>query len=758
MQRLISVVLIVCIYILFSNYKVSANTNNYLMSSIEVTPWYILVGEDRVPNPNIQEIYNGIWISRDKGKTWTQFGLKGAGIKQIKYDKTQEQIYAITRYNAEGFNKGILMSEDKGNSWIQRVNNKNIDKLTITNKYIYYSVAKEGLFRMNKNTGVIQEAGVPGGNFASLISKNNIIIYSNSTGTYISFNEGNTWEKHLSPYIYGVSIHKNEIYYINNETLYKYDLESSHKISNIPITFIDNNYIYSLVNYSALTVYDYEFNEIYYMTEFPFTNRLFTSTTLYSDEGKTTLFTNSGNIFSFNNKNPIIYKNLFRIPWHYNSTSELIDKVSAYFDHEYPFLGYSQTSEPISRRNTTLNFFGNRDTAPFLYYSGHDAVDFALPYGTEILAARGGTAYYYYCADCGHTIIIEHPEGIKTIYMHLQEKSLITKDLPIQVKEGDVIGLIGMTGKTSGPHLHFGVQKDLDFDGNYDEHYPANKTDPFGWIHPYIKDPWENYSWTDSRGTFKGTNSVYLWKDKIEVAQKYINHEVANSIKVDNVNITIPSYSTDKGLTVYISKASKPKTPTDTELSYVAGTSFWVNLIDNLDTEIPFITEKAIIEIDLQGINLSNFKENSISIYHFDEELEKWEKVESILDLANIKILGYSQEFSNYAVFGELKEQFKVPATEIVYTPELQNWNQQPITINLNNQNKNAQIFFKLKKEDSWQIYDTPIQLNKSDIYELHVKAISTEDIENIQTQIIKVNLGDKFQKTIVIKDNYFNQ
>jgi len=88
----------------------------------------------------------------------------------------------------------------------------------------------------------------------------------------------------------------------------------------------------------------------------------------------------------------------------------------------------------------------------------HDGIDISTPEGTAVHAARAGRVIY---ADrlrgYGNLVILEHGEGYATVYAHNRENMAHPGD---QVRQGDVIAVVGRTGTTSGPNLHFEIRKD----------------------------------------------------------------------------------------------------------------------------------------------------------------------------------------------------------------------------------------------------------------------------------------------------------
>ena len=88
----------------------------------------------------------------------------------------------------------------------------------------------------------------------------------------------------------------------------------------------------------------------------------------------------------------------------------------------------------------------------------HHGIDIAARIKTPVYAAESGYVTLPKISEAyGKNIIIDHGSRIKTFYAHLD--SIIIKP-GMQVKKGDLIGLVGNTGKSTGPHLHFEIIKD----------------------------------------------------------------------------------------------------------------------------------------------------------------------------------------------------------------------------------------------------------------------------------------------------------
>ncbi|MEG0254438.1 murein hydrolase activator EnvC family protein [Vagococcus sp.] len=109
---------------------------------------------------------------------------------------------------------------------------------------------------------------------------------------------------------------------------------------------------------------------------------------------------------------------------------------------------------PLSSFTITSPFGGRQDPTGTAG-DFHDGLDMAAPGGTPIMASRGGTVVESsFHPSAGNHVIIQHDNGYYTYYMHMREPGVASGKT---VSAGEVIGMVGTTGNSTGDHLHFGV-------------------------------------------------------------------------------------------------------------------------------------------------------------------------------------------------------------------------------------------------------------------------------------------------------------
>jgi murein DD-endopeptidase MepM/ murein hydrolase activator NlpD len=110
------------------------------------------------------------------------------------------------------------------------------------------------------------------------------------------------------------------------------------------------------------------------------------------------------------------------------------------------------------RQGKITSGFGERRRFNAVLDSVHEGIDILAAPGRPVYAANDGTVLLRReCFNSGQTIIIDHGGGIQTGYFHL---SAMQVPEGARVRRGQKIGLVGNTGRSTAPHLHFAVRAD----------------------------------------------------------------------------------------------------------------------------------------------------------------------------------------------------------------------------------------------------------------------------------------------------------
>lgn len=149
-----------------------------------------------------------------------------------------------------------------------------------------------------------------------------------------------------------------------------------------------------------------------------------------------------------------------------------------YYDDSGKSLRRTLLRSPLKFKNISSNFSRRRFHPVLRIYRPHLGIDYAAPAGTPVSAAGSGTVVYAgYKGMNGKMVKIKHRRGFETYYGHL---SRIPKKIRrwAKVSQGDIIGYVGSTGLSTGPHLDYRIRRNGKFVNPLKVRLPRGKPVP----------------------------------------------------------------------------------------------------------------------------------------------------------------------------------------------------------------------------------------------------------------------------------------
>ena len=141
------------------------------------------------------------------------------------------------------------------------------------------------------------------------------------------------------------------------------------------------------------------------------------------------------------------------------------DNSLYFFDKEGSIGHYDKNGKSVQKALMKTPINGARLSSPFGmrkhpidgFNKMHRGTDFAAPMGTPIMASGSGIVKKAgWCGGGGNCVVIKHNSTYQTIYAHMSKFSKGIRN-GVRVKQGQIIGYVGSTGKSTGPHLHYEV-------------------------------------------------------------------------------------------------------------------------------------------------------------------------------------------------------------------------------------------------------------------------------------------------------------
>lgn len=155
-----------------------------------------------------------------------------------------------------------------------------------------------------------------------------------------------------------------------------------------------------------------------------------------------------------------IYYSIKNIKSRVNVQMESYKEIDSLIKNKEQLLAHTPAIQPVSNQDLSriASGFGYRIDPVYKTVKMHAGLDFAAPQGTPIYATADGRITLAGNAGDGYGnhVIINHGYGYQTLYGHMVK---VKGKVGQNVKRGEVIGWVGSTGKSTGPHCHYEVHK-----------------------------------------------------------------------------------------------------------------------------------------------------------------------------------------------------------------------------------------------------------------------------------------------------------
>lgn len=454
------------------------------------------------------------------------------------------------------------------------------------------------------------------------------------------------------------------------------------------------------------------------------------------------------------------------LPWDYKNSignpnkrtmdfSEAANAINSYFDHKYPFLCCTLIEPPeIVNYNNEFTTQG---------YTSHDGYDYGNPAqvkdGDPVLAAAAGDASLTLAANsfgAGNVIKIDHGNGYETIYEHMYYDNYLpvkTESTKVHVEKGQRIGTVGHFGKCwvygsdgnkvyntpACAHLHFGLVRDKNNDGNFNDNIPDGLSDPFGWEplrdeSSKDSDPWENYSFNYAGQQRTGVKSFYLWTTKLPGMRTQVD-STGGSFSSGKASIVVPPGTFTDPITLEMHDAPVAKASNNI---WSVGPSVEITAKNLLGDAVTLLTKPVVLWwAPFKDTDVSRFKFGTLSVFSSNDGTH-WTKEQRIDPYVPGAITTAVSHFTYFAVMGERKDVIPPVTNEIFDSEEGSNkWFRSDVTVSLSATDSAdedpagvADTYYKLDGTD-WQKYSEPLSFSNEGEY--HISYYSEDNDGNIE-------------------------
>lgn len=427
------------------------------------------------------------------------------------------------------------------------------------------------------------------------------------------------------------------------------------------------------------------------------------------------------------------------LPWEHGNNYFIQNAFNpnSWFDHKYPLQNVFCCTFKVQI------YTGKEVNDAYRSHSGYDYSSInGVVMHTPVLAAASGSATFLpesKSGGAGHMIKIDHKNGYQTWYEHLHwdeskaDHGLVVdeEDVSVEVTKGQQIGMVGMSGNTNGPHIHFSVFKDENNNRTFTDDYPYGLVDPLGW-EGEDADPWTEY--TNDDETKHGAQSYNLFLARVAPVLATIPSS-GGLLNTDKVKVEVPSGASAVPFTLTFKDG--PFESSSATLNSATPT-FFLTAINSVGEKITQFLNPITITYSYKDANLLNINEDTLKLYHYNENSKVWEPLPSTLDKANKTITGQTSGFSQFALMGEVIDS-QAPSTEYELdgSKGADNWYNSSVNITFNGIDNIGGLgleytLFKLNDEE-WLEYQAPVLVESEGEHTIKYKSI--DKVYNLEEQ-----------------------
>jgi murein DD-endopeptidase MepM/ murein hydrolase activator NlpD len=360
-------------------------------------------------------------------------------------------------------------------------------------------------------------------------------------------------------------------------------------------------------------------------------------------------------------------------------------KVTSWFDHRYPIANYG--GEPVAEKDTLQDYTGQ---LTYKSYSGHEGIDVGLLASdtgrVRVVAAATGviTRAIESASGFGNHIVIDHGNGILTLYGHLSRFSspVITDTIGITVIAGQEIGRVGYSGHVipkgpGGTHLHFGVYRYFGskLTGDPSVDYVV---DPCGWLPRNQPDPWVTYD----RGNHlhHPPSDVFLAECAPQTTMVPANIASSFTSQDGNVSINMPAGATNAPLVLrYVpvpvgtddqgeghdGDPTKPRQPMFPTGLIRVGPSFFLDAYTLLEQIVSSLHGPVTLVLHYGSSDVNQFQQHvqqgGIQVYRLDQATGAWIALPTSLGPSPSTITAQTTVFGQFAVLASDQAHLYIP-------------------------------------------------------------------------------------------------